>query len=50
MPKPLKTAQAGLGMMAYLEEPASVRLHRWRFDLATGKTKEQLDDRNLSSA
>jgi carotenoid cleavage dioxygenase-like enzyme len=49
-PKPLKTAPAGHEhMMAYLDEASfRPRLHRWRFDLATGKTKEErLDDRNL---
>ncbi len=50
MPPPRDDAPPGFGpMMAYLDE-ASFRpkLHRWRFNLADGATREErLDDRNM---
>ena len=49
-PPPLPDAPPGLGhLMAYLDEHSfRPRLHRWRFDLTTGQTREQrLDDRLL---
>ena len=50
MPAPLADAPKGLGhMMAYLDEHSfKSRLHRWRFNLADGTTREErLDDRIL---
>jgi carotenoid cleavage dioxygenase len=47
-PAPRGDALPGYGhMMAYLDEYSfRPKLHRWRFDLATGKTREErLDDR-----
>jgi carotenoid cleavage dioxygenase-like enzyme len=49
-PRPNKDAPAGYAhMMAYLDEHSfRSRLHRWRFDLRTGRTREEpLDDRIL---
>ncbi|HEY7640728.1 MAG TPA: carotenoid oxygenase family protein [Steroidobacteraceae bacterium] len=49
-PRPRPDAPAGYGhMMAYLDEHSfRPRLHRWRFDLRTGRTREEpLDDRIL---
>ncbi len=49
-PPPLADAPPGFGhLMAYLDEHSfRPRLHRWRFDLATGRTREQhLDERLL---
>ena len=49
-PPPLPGAPSGYEhMMAYLDEHSfKPRLHRWRFDLSTGKTREeQLDERLL---
>lgn len=49
-PRPSEDAPAGYAhMMAYLDEYSfRSRLHRWRFDLRTGKTHEEpLDDRIL---
>jgi carotenoid cleavage dioxygenase len=49
-PQPLAGAPAGLGhMMAYLDEHSfKPKLHRWRFNLKTGATREHhLDDRVL---
>jgi len=48
MPRPHKNAPAGFEhMMAYLDEHSfRSKLHRWRFNLKTGKTSEaHLDDR-----
>ena len=48
MPKPKRDALPGYEhMMAYLDEYSfRPKLHRWRFDLATGRTREErLDDR-----
>ncbi len=50
MPKPAKDAPPGFEhMMAYLDAHSfQSKLHRWRFDLKTGKTREErLDDRVL---
>lgn len=50
MPTPLADAPPGYShMMAYLDEHSmQTKLHRWRFNLKTGKTTEQrLDDRVL---
>jgi len=50
MPAPRADAPAGFGpMMAYLDAHAfRPRLHRWRFNLADGSTREErLDDRVL---
>jgi carotenoid cleavage dioxygenase len=50
MPKSYPNAPEGLErMMAYLDQGLlKPRLHRWRFNLKTGKTTEQrLDDRDL---
>ena len=49
-PPPLPNAPAGFEhMMAYLDEHSfKPHLHRWRFDLRTGKTREErLDERLL---
>lgn len=49
-PAPRKDAPKGYAqMMAYLDQACiRPRLHRWRFDLKTGKTREEvLDDRIL---
>jgi carotenoid cleavage dioxygenase len=49
-PRPRDDAPSGYShMMAYLDEHAfRPRLHRWRFDLRTGRTREErLDDRIL---
>ena len=49
-PKPLADAPPALAqMMAYLDEHSmKSKLHRWRFNLKTGETKEEhLDDRIL---
>lgn len=49
-PAPLPNAPAGFEqMMAHLDEDSfKPRLHRWRFDLRTGKTcEERLDDKLL---
>ncbi len=49
-PPPLAEAPRGLGqLMAYVDEHSfKPTLHRWRFDLATGATREEcLDDRIL---
>ncbi len=48
MPRPIADAPPGFGpMMAYLDEHSfRPRLHRWRFNLVDGSTREQrLDDR-----
>jgi carotenoid cleavage dioxygenase-like enzyme len=50
MPQSRADAPKGYGrMMAYLDqELLKPRLHRWRFNLTTGQTREErLDDRNL---
>lgn len=50
MPQSRSDAPKGYGrMMAYLDqELLKPRLHRWRFNLTTGQTREErLDDRNL---
>ncbi|HEX7760246.1 MAG TPA: carotenoid oxygenase family protein [Caulobacteraceae bacterium] len=50
MPRPRKDAPAGFEhMMAYLDEHSfKSKLHRWRFNLADGTTREErLDDRVL---
>jgi carotenoid cleavage dioxygenase len=49
-PRPLADAPEGYGhMMSYLDEHSfRPKLHRWRFNLATGETTEHhLDERNL---
>lgn len=49
-PPPLPGVPRGLGqLMAYVDEHSfKPKLHRWRFDLSTGKTREEhLDDRIL---
>lgn len=49
-PRPRQGAQSGYShMMAFLDEHAfRPKLHRWRFDLRTGRTREEpLDDRIL---
>jgi carotenoid cleavage dioxygenase len=49
-PKPVKSAPDGYGnLMAFLDEYSfQPKLHRWRFNLATGETREgHLDDRVL---
>jgi carotenoid cleavage dioxygenase len=49
-PRPSKAATPGYAhMMSYLDEHSfRSRLHRWRFDLRTGRTREEpLDDRIL---
>ncbi|MEE4199442.1 carotenoid oxygenase family protein [Erythrobacter sp.] len=47
MPDPLEEAGEYSHMMAYVDEHSfQSRLHRWRFDLATGETREErLSDR-----
>ncbi len=47
MPDPLEEAGEYSHMMAYVDEHSfQSRLHRWRFDLATGEcTEERLSDR-----
>ncbi|MGH8310558.1 MAG: carotenoid oxygenase family protein, partial [Steroidobacteraceae bacterium] len=50
VPKPLKSAPRGYEhMAAYLDEHSfRPKLHRWRFDLRSGRTREErLDDRIL---
>lgn len=50
LPEPLASAPQGLGhMMAFIDQHSfRSKLHRWRFDLQTGKTREErLDDRIL---
>jgi carotenoid cleavage dioxygenase-like enzyme len=47
LPDPLQSAPRGLGrMMAFIDQHSfRSKLHRWRFDLKTGKTREErLDD------
>ncbi|TRW15262.1 carotenoid oxygenase family protein [Glacieibacterium frigidum] len=48
-PKPLADAGAHGHLMAYLDQHSmETRLHRWRFNLADGTTKEErLDDRTV---
>ena len=49
-PRPLPDAPEGLGhMMAFLDEQSfKPKLHRWRFNMKTGETREQhLDERIL---
>ena len=48
-PKPLPDAGAHGHLMAYLDQHSmQTRLHRWRFNLADGTTKEErLDDRTV---
>jgi carotenoid cleavage dioxygenase len=48
-PPPLTDAPAGFAhLMAYLDEHSfRPRLHRWRFDLATGRTREEHLDTQL---